>query len=242
MLIKDRRKLENADLLSGVTLLVDKPLHWTSFDVVNKIRNAVKKKTGLKKVKVGHAGTLDPLATGLLIIAIGKDTKNIQHFSDLDKIYSGTMRLGATTKTYDSEFEPDEFFPVDHIDGELLHETVKKFTGVIEQIPPLYSAVKIKGKAAYKLAREGKTFEIKKRKVEIFDFKLTNINMPDVDFEVKCSKGTYIRSLVHDFGKAMNSGAYLLSLRRIAIGEHKIEDAFDLDEVINTLNSKHAAE
>ena len=238
MLIKDINELKNADFVSGVTMLVDKPLHWTSFDVVNKIRNALKKKTGIKRMKVGHAGTLDPLATGLLIIAIGKDTKKLEQYQNLDKEYSGTMRLGATTKTYDSEFEPDAFFPVQHIDEALLRETAKKFTGVVEQTPPKFSAVKIKGKAAYKLARDGQEFELKKRKVEIYDFNLKNISLPDVDFEVKCQKGTYIRSLVHDFGKALNSGAYLFSLRRTATGPHKVDDAFDLDEVIRILNSK----
>ena len=237
MLIKDIEQLRNADFLSGVTMLVDKPLHWTSFDVVNKIRNAIKKKLKIKKIKVGHAGTLDPLATGLLIIATGKDTKKLQQYQDRDKIYSGTMRLGATTKTYDSEFEPDDFYPVEHIDNDLLQNTVKMFTGMIEQTPPLFSAVKIKGKAAYKLARKGEKFDIKKRKVNIYDFKLENISLPDIDFHVTCEKGTYIRSLVHDFGKALQSGAYLLSLRREAIGEFEIENAFDLDEAIQAIIS-----
>jgi tRNA pseudouridine55 synthase len=236
MLIDNFRDLANADFLNGVTILVDKPLDWTSFDVVNKIRYSLRKRLGVKKIKVGHAGTLDPLATGLLIISIGKDTKLINTYQDLDKEYTGSMILGATTQSYDSEFEPDNYYPVQHIDKELLQNARKKFTGIIEQIPPKYSAVKIKGKAAYKLARKGVDFEIKKRQVEIYEFEILKIEMPEIDFRIKCQKGTYIRSLVNDFGKELDSGAYLSSLRRTGIGEFDIDSAFTLNELIEKLS------
>ncbi len=236
MLISDINELQNADFLSGVTILVDKPLEWTSFDVVNKIRFTLRKKLGVKKIKVGHAGTLDPLATGLLIISIGKDTKLINTYQDMDKEYSGSMILGATTQSFDSEFEPDNYFPTEHINDDLLGKIRRKFIGIIEQVPPKYSAVKIEGKSAYKLARKGIDFEIKKRQVEIFEFEFLKVEIPEIEFRVKCQKGTYIRSLVNDFGKELNSGAYLSSLRRIGIGNFKIEMAFDLNTLIEKLS------
>ena len=236
MLVTDLNTIPNADFISGVTILVDKPLNWTSFDVVNKIRFALRKKLGVKKIKVGHAGTLDPLATGLLIIAIGKDTKLINTYQGMDKEYTGTMVLGATTQSFDSEFEPDNYFPTEHITQDLLEKIRKEFTGVIEQVPPKYSAVKIDGRSAYKLARKGIDFEIKKRQVKIFEFEFLKVDMPEIEFRVKCEKGTYIRSLVNDFGKALNSGAYLTSLRRIGIGDFNVEMAFDLNALIENLS------
>jgi len=236
MLIENFENLKDADFLAGVTLLIDKPLRWTSFDVVNKIRYTLKKKIGIKKIKVGHAGTLDPLATGLLIIAIGKDTKLINNYQDLDKEYSGSMTLGATTESFDAEFEPSRFYDVDHITKELIESTRKSFIGYIEQVPPKFSALKIKGESAYKLARKGVSFEIKKRVVHIHKFDVQLVDERLVDFEVKCQKGTYIRSLADDFGKALDSGAYLSALRREAIGEFKVSNAFVLDELIQKLN------
>ncbi|HHH52092.1 MAG TPA: tRNA pseudouridine(55) synthase TruB [Bacteroidetes bacterium] len=238
MLITELDKLEFADFQEGVTILVNKPLEWTSFDVVNKIRYTLRKKLGVKKIKVGHAGTLDPLATGLLIIAIGKDTKQIINYQNLDKQYEGTMHLGATTVSFDAEFEPEEIFPIDHIDENLLEKVRKQFIGVIEQVPPKFSAVKIDGKSAYKLARKGKEFELKKRSVEIFDFDFRRIDMPEIDFTVKCQKGTYIRSLVNDFGKALESGAYLSALNRTTIGDFDLRSAFELNDIIDILSKK----
>ncbi|MBK7094622.1 MAG: tRNA pseudouridine(55) synthase TruB [Saprospiraceae bacterium] len=232
MVIRGFDQLEKADFPNGITILVDKPLNWTSFDVVNKLRFVLKKRTGLKKLKVGHAGTLDPLATGLLIISIGKDTPLLNSYQDLDKVYSGTMSLGASTPSYDAEFEPDNFFPVSHIDQDLLDSAKNELTGEISQIPPVYSAVRIDGEKAYQRARKGEDFIIKKRQVKIFSFEILNLNMPELDFRVHCQKGTYIRSLVHDFGKLLNSGAYLVKLNREKIGDFDINEAFNLNDLI----------
>ena len=236
MLIQDIDKIKKADFLAGVTILVDKPLEWTSFDVVNKIRYALKRKLNVKKIKVGHAGTLDPLATGLLIIAIGKDTKLINNYQDLDKKYEGTMKLGATTPSFDAEFEPDKFYSTEHITPELIEKTKKSFVGFIEQVPPKFSAVKVKGETAYRLARKGIEFKIKKRIVKIhsFDMKLAKDNT--LEFVVECQKGTYIRTLADDFGKALDSGAYLTSLRRSAIGDFNVSIALNLENLIEELN------
>ena len=219
---------ESADYLSGAVLLVDKPQGWTSFDVVNKIRWRLRHITGVKKIKVGHAGTLDPMATGLLIICTGKATKSITQFQDLPKTYTGTLKLGATTPSYDAETEEDRQFPWQHLSHEDLERARQKFTGKIEQIPPMYSAVKIKGQPRYKLARKRKTIERKARQIEIYDFAFRQIQLPYIDFEVQCSKGTYIRSLAHDFGQNLGSGAYLTALRRTAIGEYSVDEAFSV--------------
>lgn len=213
------------DFLDGQVLLIDKPLHWTSFQVVNKLRWHLKKKFNLKKIKVGHAGTLDPLATGLLIICTGKFTKKIDEYQGKPKEYIGELTLGATTPSYDLETAVNEIFPVNHITNRLLEETTKQFIGEINQIPPIFSAIKKEGKRLYDIAREGKTTEIEARKVTITNFEITNINLPKVTFKVQCSKGTYIRSLAHDFGKALNSGAYLSQLRRTKIGEFSVSKA-----------------
>ncbi len=209
----------------GHVFLIDKPLDWTSFDVVNKIRWNIRKAYNLKKIKVGHAGTLDPKATGLLLVCTGKWTKRIDEFQAQEKTYTGTIKLGVTTPTYDLESEEDQTFPTEHITEEIIHEATKQFIGEIEQFPPMHSAVKVDGKRLYELAREGQEIERKARKITIHDFKITNINLPFIDFEVNCSKGTYIRSLAFDFGKAVNSGGYLTALRRTKIGEFDVINA-----------------
>ncbi len=223
------------DFKNGQVLLIDKPLEWTSFQVVNKLRWHIKQKFGLKKIKVGHAGTLDPLASGLLIICTGKFTKKINEYQGREKEYTGTFFLGATTPSYDLETEVNHTFPISHISETLIYSTAKKFIGQIRQKPPIFSALKKDGKRLYELAREGKTTEIKEREITISEFEITNISLPEVSFRVVCSKGTYIRSLAFDFGKVLNSGAYLKALRRTRIGEFKVEDGIKIDEFIANL-------
>lgn len=213
------------EIQEGKIFLIDKPLDWTSFDVVNKIRWNIKKSYNLKKIKVGHAGTLDPKATGLLIICTGKLTKRIDEIQAESKVYTGIFKLGVTTPTYDTESEEDQSFPTEHVTEQLIHEAAKEFIGDIEQYPPMHSAVKQDGKRLYELARAGKEVEIKPRQIKIYNFRITNVDMPFVEFEVHCGKGTYIRSLANDFGKALNSGAYLTELRRIKIGDFSVENA-----------------
>ena len=215
--------------LSGEIILIDKPLEWTSFQVVNKIRWIIKSTYGIKKIKVGHAGTLDPLATGLLIICTGKMTKSIEQFMGQEKEYTGTFTLGATTPSYDLETPINMEFPIDHIDEEMLQATLSKFIGTIYQQPPVFSALKKDGKRLYEYAREGTQVEVPHRKVNVHDFNLTQIDLPNVDFRVSCSKGTYIRSLANDFGKALNSGAYVTGLRRTRIGDFNIEKALSIE-------------
>lgn len=235
------------EFLTGKVLLIDKPLKWTSFDAVNKIRWQLKQFTGQKKIKVGHAGTLDPLATGLLIICTGKFTKRIEEFQAQEKEYTGTFVIGASTPSSDLEKEVNEYFPVDHITEEMIHEAAKQFTGIIDQSPPLFSAIKVDGKRAYDLARKGDETILPTRKVEISAFEITSTrelvtpggpggkNLVEADFRVVCSKGTYIRSLARDFGKALNSGAYLSALRRTRIGEFKIGDALTVEDFVASL-------
>lgn len=223
------------DFLSGQVLLIDKPLNWTSFQVVNKLRWSIRKAFNLKKIKVGHAGTLDPLASGLLIICTGKKTKEISLFQGQAKTYTGTIRLGATTPSYDLETDINSTFETAHITPELIVETTSKFTGTIEQYPPIFSAVKKDGKRLYEFARANETVEISPRRIEISEFEITAIRGLDLDFKVLCSKGTYIRSLAHDFGKALNSGAHLTALRRTAIGDFDVEKAQSLDEFLDAL-------
>lgn len=226
----------------GATLLVDKPLEWTSFDVVNKIRYALKKALNVRKIKVGHAGTLDPLATGLLIICTGKFTKKIETYQSQYKVYDGSIRLGATTPSYDAETAVNEIFPLENITHEMIYDNVKHFLGEIEQIPPMFSAIKVDGQPLYKKARKGQEVKIKSRKVTIHDFKVTNIRFPDLDFEVKCSKGTYIRSLAYDFGQKLDNGAYLTKLRRTQIGEHSLKDAWQLEDLITHIQENYQPE
>lgn len=223
------------DFLNGQVLLIDKPLEWTSFQAVNKIRWHIKKKFGLKKIKVGHAGTLDPLATGLLIICTGKETKNIATYQGLIKEYTGTFTLGSTTPSYDLETAIEKTYPTEHITEEMLTKATLNFIGEINQKPPLFSAIKKNGKRMYELARKGETVEIESRKISISEFKLTTIKMPSIDFKVICSKGTYIRSLANDFGKVLNSGAHLSALRRTKIGEFSVEDALSISQFIEEL-------
>lgn len=225
------------DFKNGQVLLIDKPLEWTSFQVVNKLRWHIKQTFNLKKIKVGHAGTLDPLATGLLIICTGKQTKRIDTYQGQLKEYTGTFVIGATTPSYDLETAIDQTYPTDHITEELLHDTSKQFIGVIAQKPPIFSAIKKDGKRLYELARQGKTTEIKPRNIEILAFELTKIDLPNIDFRVVCSKGTYIRSLAHDFGQALNSGGHLSVLRRTKIGDFSVDNAQSIDGFIDHLKS-----
>lgn len=219
--------LTKEDYLNGQLLLIDKPLGWSSFQAVNKLKWAIRKKFGLKKIKIGHAGTLDPLATGLLIICTGKYTKKIPEYQGQAKEYTGTITLGSTTPSYDLETEIDKKYPVDHINIDLLSKTTLKFLGEIEQVPPVFSAIKKDGKRLYEYAREGKDVAINKRKVFIHSFEITNIELPHVDFRISCSKGTYIRSIAHDYGKALESGGHLSKLRRTKIGDFNVDIAKD---------------
>ncbi len=226
------------DFLAGQVLLIDKPLHWTSFEVVNKLRWEIKRAFNIKKIKVGHAGTLDPLATGLLVICTGKMTKQIDTFQGQLKEYTGTFILGSTTPSYDLETEINATFPTDRITKELIHETTKQFTGDIEQFPPVFSAIKKDGKRLYEFARAGEAVDIKSRIVNISEFEITTTEGNHVEFRVVCSKGTYIRSLAYDFGKALNSGAHLSALRRTKIGDFKVDDAQTPAEFLIKLVSK----
>jgi tRNA pseudouridine55 synthase len=223
------------DFPKGEVLLIDKPLQWTSFDVVNKIRFSLKHICGIPKIKVGHAGTLDPMATGLLIICTGKATRQIDTYQAEEKEYTGTFMLGKTTPSFDRETEPDKIYPVKHITETLLHETAQTFYGIQEQIPPVFSAVKYKGKRAYQMARKNEEVKLNPRQIEISAFDITRILLPEVDFRIVCSKGTYIRSVARDFGFAMNSGAYLSDLKRTRIGNFKLEDALSLETFQETL-------
>ena len=228
-------KFTPQSITEGELLLIDKPLEWTSFQVVNKIRWALKRKFNIKKLKVGHAGTLDPLATGLLIICTGKMTKKISEFQDLDKTYIGTITLGATTPSFDLETPINKRFPLKHLNKEKIIEAKKNFIGTINQYPPIFSAIKKKGKRLYEFARIGKKIDIQSRKVVIHNLEFSKINLPDLNFKLKCSKGTYIRSLANDFGKSIDSGGYLSSLRRTAVGSFKIKNSIQLQEFIEKL-------
>lgn len=248
----------------GAMLLIDKPLGWTSFDVVNKVRHHLKHKLHNKKLKVGHAGTLDPLATGLLIICVGEYTKMIDHFQGMPKTYTGTLTLGATTASYDLEKPADTMFPTDHLNDAFLETIRQQFIGDLLQIPPMYSAVKVDGKRLYKNARTGQTVELEPRAVQIESFELSPLRpvqsdrkehqiisskgaqihfYPDyeaglhLDFKVKCSKGTYIRSLAYDFGEAAGSGAFLSALCRTGTGGYSVEDAWILEELLGWIGN-----
>lgn len=237
------QKLSKEDFLEGQILLIDKPLTWSSFQAVNKIKYALLKNLDLpKKFKIGHAGTLDPLASGLLIICTGKFTKRIAELQGQVKEYTGTITVGATTPSYDLETQINQEFPIDHISNELIEENRKKFIGVIDQFPPIFSALKKDGKRLYEHARAGEEVEIASRKIEITEFEITRIALPEIDFRVVCSKGTYIRSLAFDFGKALNSGGHLTALRRTKIGDFSVDDAIEplaFEKIYNT-NFKEA--
>lgn len=220
-------QLSPDDFSIGQILLIDKPLTWSSFQAVNKIKWALKKNLGLKKIKVGHAGTLDPLATGLLIICTGKSTKQISELQGQVKEYTGTFLLGSTTPSYDLETEIDQTFPTEHITSETLETARQQFLGIIDQRPPVFSAIKQAGKRLYEHARKGEEVEIPTRKVEILEFEINADAFPEIAFRVVCSKGTYIRSLAFDFGQAVESGAHLTSLRRTKIGDYSVENAIE---------------
>ncbi|MGY4538391.1 tRNA pseudouridine55 synthase [Mucilaginibacter sp. UYNi724] len=226
------------DFADGQLLLINKPLEWTSFDVVGKLRNSFKP----LKLKVGHAGTLDPLATGLLIICTGKMTKQIDTFQAEEKEYTGTMVLGATTPTYDLESEPEAKFETSHLTDDQIKAACAQFTGDIQQYPPAHSAIKIDGERLYEKARRGEEVELRLRNVTISEFEITRVELPEVDFRVVCSKGTYIRSLVNDFGKALDNGAYMSALRRTRSGNYKVEDAHEILELVDTIRELKARE
>ena len=227
------------DYLNGQILLIDKPLKWSSFQAVNKLKYLLINKVGLpKKFKIGHAGTLDPLATGLLLICTGKFTKRITELQGQAKEYTGTFYIGATTPSYDLETEIDETYSTSHIDEALIHETVKQFLGEIDQKPPIFSAIKKDGVRLYEHARAGETIEIESRKTTIHEFEITRIALPEIDFRIVCSKGTYIRSIAYDFGKAMHSGSHLTVLRRTKIGDYDVKDAIDVTLFEESLNLK----
>ncbi len=216
--------------IDGAVLTFDKPLGWTSFDVVNKVRSMMRYVLGIKKLKTGHAGTLDPLATGLLIICTGKQTKSIERFQDMEKEYTGTFTIGQTTPSFDLETTPDGSFPVNHITREMVMAAAEKLSGHQDQIPPQFSAKKIEGERAYEFARRGEHTELKSRKIVISEFEITRFELPEADFRVVCSKGTYIRSLARDFGRELHSGAHLKSLRRTRIGRFMAEDAWSIED------------
>ena len=222
-------------LIEGEILLINKPLKWTSFQVVNKIRWLIKSKFNIKKIKVGHAGTLDPLADGLLIICTGKMTKKIDQFQNLDKIYTGKFFLGATTPSYDLETEVNSVKPINNISEKLISKALESFNGKITQTPPIFSAIKHKGKKLYEYARKGETVKIKEREVLIYEFIITKYQLPELSFLVKCSKGTYIRSLANDFGEKLECGAYLSKLTRTAIGNHLLENSISIEGFEKTL-------
>lgn len=223
-------------LQEGQVILIDKPLRWTSFQVVNKMRYTIQKKYHIKKIKIGHAGTLDPLATGLLIMCTGKFTKRIEEFQGLFKEYTGTFTLGKTTPSYDLETEFDEEFSYAHITDDLIYTTVDNFLGEIDQVPPVFSAIQKDGKRAYDSARKGKDLVLDSRKVMVHEFEITKIELPIIEFRIKCGKGTYIRSIANDFGKSLNSGAYLSSLRRTKIGQFEVSNAKSLDEFLDEMS------
>jgi len=218
----------------GQMLLIDKPLTWTSFDVVGKIRNSIKP----QKIKVGHAGTLDPLATGLLIVCTGKMTKQIDTFQAEDKEYTGIITLGATTPSYDLETQVDEQFDISGLTEENIRATTQQFVGDLDQYPPAHSAIKINGERVYEKARRGEEVELKSRRVRINSFAIEKIDLPHVHFRISCSKGTYIRSIAHDFGRALDNGGHLSELRRTKSGNYEVKDAWNLDELIQVIRAQ----
>jgi tRNA pseudouridine55 synthase len=219
------------ELKEGKVLLIDKPYKWTSFQVVNKIKHILRHDFDLKKIKIRHAGTLDSLATGLLIVCIGIATKSIETYQASEKEYTGTFVLGATTPCFDMEKPVDKTYPTEHLSEKLIRDVTKQFMGEIEQVPPIFSAVKINGKRAFDYARNNQDVEIKSKKITIKTFDITRIELPEVDFRIECSKGTYIRSIARDFGYALESGAYLSRLCRERIGEFSRADAIDIENV-----------
>ena len=229
-------KINKDSIIEGLIIPVFKPFNWTSFDVVKKIKNLLKEKFRFKKIKVGHAGTLDPLATGLLVICTGKSTKMISEIQNQKKEYTGELTMGATTPSYDLETEIDNRYDISNISENDISSKTKLFLGEIFQKPPIFSAIKVKGERLYEKARRGEKINIKKRKITVYNFKLTKILLPKIHFIIECSKGTYIRSIAHDFGKSLNSGAHLSKLVRTKIGEFDLKDAKSIIEFENELN------
>ncbi len=225
--------MEDLNFAEGVVILIDKPLDWTSFDVVNKIKFALKKKYGA--IKIGHAGTLDPKATGLLVLCTGKKTKEIQQIQDAEKEYTGSIFLGATTECFDTERPINQTYDISHISTQEILNCAQSFIGEQAQFPPAHSAVKINGKRAYELARKGQEVALKAKTITIKKFDLTTIELPIIHFSISCTKGTYIRSLANDFGKRLNNGAYLHSLRRTKIGNFSVEDAYSVAQIIDKI-------
>ena len=223
------------EYLEGAVLYIDKPLTWTSFDVVNKIRKSLRHHLGIQKIKVGHAGTLDPLASGLVIICTGKATKQIMQYQDMDKAYTAQVRLGATTPSFDLETDVDLTFPWEHITPEKIEQALVQLSGNQEQMPPLYSAKSVDGKRAYAMARKGKKVELKTQQVHISQLKLLSAELPDLSLQVDCSKGTYIRSLARDLGTMLESGAHLTGLRRTRIGPYHVDQAISVENFIKNL-------
>ena len=226
------------DFINGEILLVGKPYEWTSFDVVNKVRYAITRASGMKKIKIGHAGTLDPLATGLLILCTGRYTKKIDEFIGYDKEYTGTFTLGATTPSYDLETGINQRYPTEHLTEEYIRSTARQFTGIIQQVPPLFSAKWIDGRRAYKFARKEQEVDLKPHTVEISAFEITAVKMPEVGFRIVCSKGTYIRALARDFGQALATGAHLAALCRTRIGPYHLRDAYRVEELVAQITNR----
>ena len=237
-IVDSNTDIDSIDFLKVAAILIDKKKDWTSFDAVNKLRWAIRNSYEIKKIKVGHAGTLDPMATGLLIICTGKMTKSITDYQGMNKSYSGTIRMGATTPSYDAETEIDQEFSIESLTEMQLEEITKQFVGNLHQLPPQYSAIKVNGVPNYKRARKGIEVELKARPVQIFHFNLTSVELPNVNFEMSCSKGTYVRSLAYDFGKALDNGAHLTALRRNAIGVYDAKDAWDTETLAELIRSK----
>lgn len=229
------------DFEKGEILLVNKPYRWTSFDVIGSIRYFFKKELGIPKFKIGHAGTLDPLATGLLILCCGPATRRIEEFKDFDKEYTGTFCLGSTTASFDLEKPVDATYPIEHITEEMILEAAKSLTGDIMQVPPVFSAIKVNGKRAYKYARKEQELELAPRPVSIPEFEITRIELPEVDFRIVCSKGTYIRSLARDFGTALESGAHLTALCRTRVGPYMLSDAYEVDHLKTEIKQQFSA-
>lgn len=226
------------NFIDGEILCFDKPLTWTSFDLVNKVRYLIKRQLNVKKFKIGHAGTLDPLATGVLIVCTGKATKRIEELQYKTKEYVATLKLGATTPSFDLEQEVDALYPTEHITREMVEETLKRFLGEIQQIPPSYSAVKVNGKRAYDYARKGDEVELKPKTLVIDEIELLDCQLPDITIRVVCSKGTYIRALARDIGLALNSGAHLTALRRTRIGDVRVEDCLSIESFQSIMNEQ----
>jgi len=225
-------KIEDVDLERGSIMLVDKPLRWTSFDVVNKLKYEIQRITRCRKFRIGHAGTLDPLASGLLVVCVGKCTKLIEDIQTQPKQYTGVFTIGATTASFDLEQEPENFLPFEHISKEQIDAAVSRLTGTIEQYPPLFSAVRVAGKRAFDYARQEQDVVLQARQVTIHSFRIENVNLPEIAFAISCSKGTYIRAIARDLGELLQCGAYLSQLRRTKIGDFRVDNALDFTPFI----------